>query len=385
MLTAIAALLLFAVVRTVPELLLPYGNLILTVYFACVILILLNAFQKQLQYNPYSYNTIFYPGFALFICSLMGTHAYVTVRCFQDPDSYRAAQMLFTLVHSAKNYMFLTTPFLLMLSLSLFISNIALIRHEGRRFVNVLGILLSVMVLAGEVLVALLDVWSSFSGLGNLLQNMAVNLLAAFYLYFECMIIGSVIADLIAAKYHADPDRDYLLVLGCGLKKDGTPTPLLRGRLDLALKFNEEQQAAGKNAVFVVSGGQGPDEVCSEAASMREYLLQQGIPEEHILTEDQSTDTAENMRFSSQLLGEAAQNKKIAFFTTNYHVFRAGLKSRQAGMRAVGMGAPTKWYFWPNAAVREFVGLLTEHRGKQALLLSGIAVVYAVLTVLVYL
>ena len=218
-LTAIAALLLFAVVRTVPELLLPYGNLILTVYFACVILILLNAFQKQLQYNPYSYNTIFYPGFALFICSLMGTHAYVTVRCFQDPDSYRAAQMLFTLVHSAKNYMFLTTPFLLMLSLSLFISNIALIRHEGRRFVNVLGILLSVMVLAGEVLVALLDVWSSFSGLGNLLQNMAVNLLAAFYLYFECMIIGSVIADLIAAKYHADPDRDYLLVLGCGPRR----------------------------------------------------------------------------------------------------------------------------------------------------------------------
>jgi uncharacterized SAM-binding protein YcdF (DUF218 family) len=386
MLTATAALLLFAVVHTAPELLLSYGNLILTAYFAGIVIILLNAFQKQLQYNPYSYNTIFYPGFALFICSLLGTHAYITVQCFRDPDSYRAAQMLFTLVHSAKNYMFLTTPFLLLLSLSLFISNIALIRHEGRRFVNVLGILLSVMILTGEVLVALLDVWSSFSGLGNLLQNMVVNLLAAFYLYFECMIIGSVIADLIAARYHADPDRDYLLVLGCGLKKDGTPTPLLRGRLDLALKFDEEQQAAaGKKAVFIVSGGQGPDEVCSEAASMRDYLLRQGIPEERILSEDRSTDTTENMRFSSRLLGEAAKDAAIAFFTTNYHVFRAGLKSRQAGMHAVGMGAPTKWYFWPNAAVREFVGLLTEHRGKQALLLTGIAVVYAVLTVLVYL
>ena len=385
-LTATAALLLFAVVHTAPELLLSYGNLILTAYFAGIVIILLNAFQKQLQYNPYSYNTIFYPGFALFICSLLGTHAYITVQCFRDPDSYRAAQMLFTLVHSAKNYMFLTTPFLLLLSLSLFISNIALIRHEGRRFVNVLGILLSVMILTGEVLVALLDVWSSFSGLGNLLQNMVVNLLAAFYLYFECMIIGSVIADLIAARYHADPDRDYLLVLGCGLKKDGTPTPLLRGRLDLALKFDEEQQAAaGKKAVFIVSGGQGSDEVCSEASSMRDYLLRQGIPEERILSEDRSTDTTENMRFSSRLLGEAAKDAAIAFFTTNYHVFRAGLKSRQAGMHAVGMGAPTKWYFWPNAAVREFVGLLTEHRGKQALLLTGIAVVYAVLTVLVYL
>ena len=88
-LTAAAALLLFVVVQGAPELLLPYGNLILTVYFAGVILLLLDAFRKQLQYNPYSYNTIFYPGIALFIFSLMGTHAYVTVRCFQDPDSYR--------------------------------------------------------------------------------------------------------------------------------------------------------------------------------------------------------------------------------------------------------------------------------------------------------
>ena len=51
-LTAAAALLLFAVVQGAPELLLPYGNLILTVYFAGVILLLLDAFRKQLQYNP---------------------------------------------------------------------------------------------------------------------------------------------------------------------------------------------------------------------------------------------------------------------------------------------------------------------------------------------
>ena len=76
---------------------------------------------------------------------------------------------------------------------------------------------------------------------------------------------------------------------------------------------------------------------------------------------------------------------KVAFFTTNYHVFRSGLKARRVKMRAVGMGAPTRWYFWPNAAVREFVGLLTEHRGKQALVLALLAAVYAGLTVLAYL
>jgi uncharacterized SAM-binding protein YcdF (DUF218 family) len=90
------------------------------------------------------------------------------------------------------------------------------------------------------------------------------------------------------------------------------------------------------------------------------------------------------MRFSKQKIDEAGGGGEVAFFTTNYHVFRAGLKARRVKMRAVGMGAPTKWYFWPNAAVREFVGLLTEHRLKQGLLLSGLAAVYAILTVIVY-
>ena len=54
-------------------------------------------------------------------------------------------------------------------------------------------------------------------------------------------------------------------------------------------------------------------------------------------------------------------------------------------MRAQGMGAKTKWYFWPNAAVREFVGLLTAHRLKQAIILGSMIVFYVVLTLVAYL
>ena len=53
-------------------------------------------------------------------------------------------------------------------------------------------------------------------------------------------------------------------------------------------------------------------------------------------------------------------------------------------MQAEGMGAPTKWYFWPNAAVREFVGLLTEHKLKQGLVILGLLFGYGLLTVLAY-
>ena len=356
----------------------------LCLYLLLTVAFLLRAFVRQLEYNPYSYNTILYPGFALFVLFLFLTHAYITIRCFCDPGGYKAVEMLFTLVHSAKNYILLTMPLLIAFSISLFVSNISLIRHEGGRFVNILGIILAFLILAGAVVIALLDLYSATTEKGSLAANLIVNLLAAFYLYFECMILGAIIADTIAARYIPEPDKDFLIVLGCGIKKDGTPTPLLRGRLDLALSFYERQiRETGKVPRFVVSGGQGPDEVQSEAASMRDYLIEKGIPEDRILVEDKSTDTAENMRFSKKIIEEAGGGE-VAFFTTNYHVFRAGLKARRVKMRAVGMGAPTKWYFWPNAAVREFVGLLTEHRMKQGLLLLGLSAVYTVLTVLAY-
>ena len=173
------------------------------------------------------------------------------------------------------------------------------------------------------------------------------------------MLVGIIVADSIAAKYEPEKDKDFLIVLGCGLKKDGTPTNLLKGRLDL-------------------------DEVVSESASMKRYLMEQGVPAERIIEEDRSTDTRENMRFSKEKIWAIDPGAKVAFCTTNYHVFRSGLFARRVKMRAVGMGAETKWYFWPNAAVREFVGLLTQHLDKQVLILGSMAAAYVILTVASY-
>ena len=117
---------------------------------------------------------------------------------------------------------------------------------------------------------------------------------------------------------------------------------------------------------------------------MKSYLLEQGIPEERIITEEKSANTFENMKYSKEKILEKDPQGKIAFSTTNYHVFRSGLAARRNKMRAQGVGAPTKWYFWPNAAVREFVGLLTEHRLKQTLIMGGMITLYIILTLMVY-
>ena len=117
---------------------------------------------------------------------------------------------------------------------------------------------------------------------------------------------------------------------------------------------------------------------------MKRYLMERGVPEEKIIQEDRSADTMENMKFSKEKIWALDPNAKVAFSTTNYHVFRSGLFARRVKMRAVGMGAETKWYFWPNAAVREFAGLLTRHRGKQALILGSMIASYIILTLLAY-
>ena len=359
--------------------------LVLEVYFAAVIILLVRAFFMQLQYNPYSYNTIYYSGFSIFLLSVLLTLGILTARMVRLPGEVYDRQAVFVLLSSARNYMLLSAPFILVFSVGLCISNLSLIRHEGRRLVNLLGIILSFLLVGGEVFLFRFDYYVSGSLAEIRVHELAGSLFAAVYLYFECMLIGVIIANIIVVNHEPPPDRDFLIILGCGIQKDGRPSPLLRGRIDRALAFRRRQvESTGKDLVFITSGGKGPDEVISESASMKQYLLEKGIPEAQIIEEDRSTSTFENMRFSKEKILERDPAGKIGFATTNYHVFRSGLYARRVKMRALGMGAKTKWYFWPNASVREFVGLLTEHRGKQALIFGGLIAVYTALTMYLY-
>ena len=357
-----------------------------TFSWAARIVMLLYAFREQLKYNPYSYNVIYYVGFALFVTSIVITHVSLLVQLLRDPSLAGQKELVLrSLMDSAKRYMLITSPFLLTFSAALCISNVALIRHEGKRFVNVLGMLLSFLLVAGLGFLLICDRYFSGSEAEVIIHDMIVNLFSAVYLYFECMLTGTIVADAIAARSEPSPDRDFMIILGCAIRKDGTPSPLLRGRIDRALEFARKQkELTGREINFVASGGKGSDEIISESACIRNYLLEQGVPEERIITEDRSTDTFENMKFSKEKILAADPDGKVAFATTNYHVFRSGLFARRVKMRAIGVGAPTRWYYWPNAAVREFVGLLTKHRGKQILVLGGLIAAFVILTLAAY-
>ena len=360
--------------------------LLIDCFIVYAIVRLVVAFTGQLRYNPYSYNTIYYLGFALFSLSVLITNVILTVRIIRFPDTYGSIdQTVFALLGSARNYMLLSAPFVLAFSVALSVSNVSLIRHERFRPVNALGIVLSVLLVAGEVFLFFADRYASDSQFEVMMHDIFVNLFAAAYLYVECMIIGTIAANVIVTRHEPARDADYIVILGCGLRKDGTPTPILQGRIDRAIAFREKQIAeGGKDPLFITSGGKGTAEINSESRSMKNYLLSKGVPGDRIIEEDRSTTTLENMRFSKAKIEERGGGGKIVYATSGYHVFRSGIWARRAKMRAQGIGAKTKWYFWPNASVREFAGLLIEHRLKQAIILGSMIAFYVVLTLIAY-
>jgi Uncharacterized conserved protein len=172
--------------------------------------------------------------------------------------------------------------------------------------------------------------------------------LGTLYLIVLGVLMGT------AAKRADRVDADALIVLGAAVHGDKV-TWVLSNRLDTAADY----LAAHPDTVCVVTGGQGDGESVTEASAMQKYLIERkGIAPARILVEDRATSTLENFRFSKILIEEAlGKNAKIAFVTTDFHVFRAGRVARKAGLDAVGIAAPDVWYIRFNNFLRECVGI----------------------------
>jgi vancomycin permeability regulator SanA len=282
-----------------------------------------------------------------------------------------------TIEGASREFMILTMPLMLAFAAAMAVSNIALLLHERHRLWNALGLMVSGLLILGEAIGFLLFT-RDFAGpeWEARMNNTAENVYATIFVYFECMLVGAVICGLTAARHQPAPDQDVIVILGCWFRKDGTLPPLLRGRVDRALDFWKAQKAStGKEALFIPSGGQGADEPMPEAEAMRLYLEAQGVPPELIVPETRSLNTYQNMAFSREIADGRQVRGKAVFATTNYHVFRSGVWANQAGFPAEGIGARTRWWYWPNAFMRECIGLL-QKRWKQEILLLVLLVAF---------
>jgi SanA protein len=138
------------------------------------------------------------------------------------------------------------------------------------------------------------------------------------------------------------PERQVALVFGAGYWKDGTPSDILKDRIDAAIELFR----AGRVEKLLFSGDNRVVEY-NEPAKMREYALSQGIGDEAIVLDyagRQTYDTCYRAR-------DIFQVDEVILVTQRYHVSRALATCEGLRIDAIGYIADRtpyvhiRWYW----------------------------------------
>ncbi len=149
--------------------------------------------------------------------------------------------------------------------------------------------------------------------------------------------------------------EDAVIVLGAGIRGD-RPTLVLKKRLDMAALYHERNP----DALIIVSGGQGMQEIISEAEAMEKYLLEIGVDASVIVKEQMSASTFENFTFSKKILDERFPDGfSVAFVTNEFHVFRAKGIAENTGFDGIThLHSTTEWYSVLPCVLRECLAVM---------------------------
>ena len=344
--------------------------------------------RRSMKKTVYAYRNISLIGGILFALVFLIAAVRFCLALPQGQES-EAKWILEQILEFPRNFSYYAVFVIFFICILLGVSNIALMRHEGYLLRNPMALLIGGLYIGGTVAAYLIadhltaDVFVPL-GLGNNPVFVVIGTVVPLFLlvmlcYFECILAGSCILGWVASRHVPAYDKDFIVILGCSIDKRGGLLPLLKGRVNRAVRFAWEQEiATGKALKFVPSGGQGKNEVMSEGSAMELYLITHGAEEYEVFPEKKSRNTFENFQCSKKIIESILPNAKVCFATTNYHILRSGILARKAGLEAEGIAGDTKWYFWPNGFVREFFGILALERKAHMI----VAVIAAVLCLL---
>jgi len=130
------------------------------------------------------------------------------------------------------------------------------------------------------------------------------------------------------------PPADAIVVMGAA-QYDGRPSPVFRARLDHAIDLFRE----GVAPRLIVTGGKREGDRTTEAASARIYAVQHDVPDEAILSEDQSRTTLQSIRRVAELMRDEGLASAI-FVSDPSHMLRVLRMASDEGIAAYG--SPTR-------------------------------------------
>lgn len=155
--------------------------------------------------------------------------------------------------------------------------------------------------------------------------------------------------DNIAASLESETDRvseteierlksiepDCIMVLGAAVNRDGSPSKMLKNRLDLSIELYKK----GVAPKLLFSGDNG-QVVYNEVNAMKNYAVEAGVPKEDIFLDHAGFSTYESVYRANEIF----RVESMVVVTQSYHLHRALYGCKRLNIRALGAASDQKIY-----------------------------------------
>ncbi len=146
-------------------------------------------------------------------------------------------------------------------------------------------------------------------------------------------------------------DYDCIIILGAGVRADGSATPMLRDRLLTGIEVYNNSQTA----IFIT--GDSEYESYTETVTMKKLLIELGVPESDIVCDGYGLSTYESIWRAKNIY----RFNKILIVSQKYHLYRAIYIANKMGLDAVGVDAALTTYGkQPYYTLREYLARVKD-------------------------
>lgn len=176
------------------------------------------------------------------------------------------------------------------------------------------------------IIISMIQIYVLISAKNISYKNKYTKLIYKIYRFVMMLFLSTfiILQGAITINFHRTSDVksienvNTMIILGAKVNEDGISKTLKR-RLDKAIEYYNTNKNINN---IIVSGGQGSDEVVTEALAMKNYLVKNGVSKDKIIMEDKATTTLENIIFSKKIITDKNLKGKVLIVTSDYHLFR---------------------------------------------------------------
>lgn len=134
-------------------------------------------------------------------------------------------------------------------------------------------------------------------------------------------------------------DVDCIIVLGCKVQSDETPSHMLNDRLEVGVDVYYGLAEQGNGTKLLMSGDHGTKEY-NEVYAMKQFAIAEGVESSEIFMDHAGFSTYESIYRAKEIFGA----ERVIIVTQEYHLYRALHIADALGVEAYGVSADLRTY-----------------------------------------